>query len=349
MNRIDRVIPVRRDARSSAAAAVPLPRNAGSYLVQVSLDPAEGNYTAQRVSATLAITKAATVVTLGNLSQTFGAVTPVTATSSAALGGSIALSYGGSPVLPQAVGSYAVAATVSDPNYEGSASGALVIAPASANSIAANGSIAASAVSGAGLPGTQPSVRIPDGTNPVAGVAVSFSLLSGGGSLSGASVNTDANGIATLGGWTLGASPGPQSVRAMAAGISGHARASLRRWRSRTHVGCHRSGGSLSRGGRQPANRGLRHECQAAPGRVLVPPRVTVPLPRSGASSSAASVAAAVAAIGENPLVCGVCGRTRLRGLIVYAAARSLRRIGPCANAPRSTPPAPPIPVVSCT
>lgn len=202
-------------------AATPLPRNAGSYLVQVSLAPAEGNYTAQPVSATLVITKASTVVTLGNLSQTFGAVTAVTASSSATLSGSIAVSYDGSATLPQAVGSYAVAATVNDPNYTGSASATLVIAPATANSIAANGSIAASAVAGAALTGTQPSVRITDGTNPVAGVAVSFSLLSGGGSLSGASVNTDANGVATLGGWTLGANPGTQSVRASAAGVSG--------------------------------------------------------------------------------------------------------------------------------
>jgi hypothetical protein len=201
--------------------ATPLPRNAGSYSVQAALAPKETNYTATPASGTLVITKATTTLVLGNLSQTFGSVTPVTATPGASLSGSIAILYDGSATLPSAVGSYAVSATINDPNYSGSASGTLTIATASANSIAANGSIATSSIAGALLPGAQPSVRITDGTNPVAGVAVSFSVTAGAGSLSGANAVTDSNGIATLAGWTLGANPGVQTVLATAAGITG--------------------------------------------------------------------------------------------------------------------------------
>lgn len=50
--------------------------------------------------------------------------------------------------------------------------------------------------------------------NPVPGAAVTWSILSGGGSLSAASVTTDASGQAQVT-WTLGA-PGPQSAKATA-------------------------------------------------------------------------------------------------------------------------------------
>jgi alpha-tubulin suppressor-like RCC1 family protein len=51
--------------------------------------------------------------------------------------------------------------------------------------------------------------------NPVAGASVTFSVLSGGGSITGASPTTNADGIATVGSWTLG-NPGPQELRASA-------------------------------------------------------------------------------------------------------------------------------------
>ena len=53
--------------------------------------------------------------------------------------------------------------------------------------------------------GMPPSVRV--GTRDgvaVPGVAVTFVVVSGGGSVSGASAMTNASGVATAGGWTLG-------------------------------------------------------------------------------------------------------------------------------------------------
>jgi glucose/arabinose dehydrogenase len=67
---------------------------------------------------------------------------------------------------------------------------------------------------------TAPAVRVltRDGT-PVAGVAVTFSVVSGGGSVSGGSVLTNASGVATVGGWTLGNSVGEQKLSARSPGL----------------------------------------------------------------------------------------------------------------------------------
>jgi hypothetical protein len=56
---------------------------------------------------------------------------------------------------------------------------------------------------------TSPSVWVTDANqNPVSGVAVTFEVTSGGGSLTGAAPTTDALGIATVGSWTLGSTAG---------------------------------------------------------------------------------------------------------------------------------------------
>ena len=58
-----------------------------------------------------------------------------------------------------------------------------------------------------------PSVRVVDADgNPVAGVTVVFAVTAGNGSLVNASVTTDANGVATVGSWTLGSTPGANTV-----------------------------------------------------------------------------------------------------------------------------------------
>ena len=46
------------------------------------------------------------------------------------------------------------------------------------------------------------------GANPVAGVQVTFAVASGGGSVTGGTATTNASGIATVGSWTLGSTPG---------------------------------------------------------------------------------------------------------------------------------------------
>ncbi len=60
------------------------------------------------------------------------------------------------------------------------------------------------AMAGTAVP-TAPSVQVRDiAGNVVAGAAVTFAVASGGGSVTGATTTTNANGIATLGSWTLG-------------------------------------------------------------------------------------------------------------------------------------------------
>ena len=67
---------------------------------------------------------------------------------------------------------------------------------------------------------TAPAVRVTarDGT-PVAGVAITFQVVSGGGSVSGASTSTNASGVATVGGWTLGNTVGEQRLAARSPGL----------------------------------------------------------------------------------------------------------------------------------
>ena len=67
-----------------------------------------------------------------------------------------------------------------------------------------------------------PAVLVTDGGgNPVAGVAVTFAVATGGGSIGGANAVTDASGIAEVGGWTLGSIAGPNTLTATSAGLSG--------------------------------------------------------------------------------------------------------------------------------
>jgi trimeric autotransporter adhesin len=69
---------------------------------------------------------------------------------------------------------------------------------------------------------TQPIVvRVTDAlAAPVAGVTVTFSVTGGGGSTTGATASTNANGDVTLGSWTLGAAPGPNTLSVIAQGTA---------------------------------------------------------------------------------------------------------------------------------
>lgn len=59
------------------------------------------------------------------------------------------------------------------------------------------------ALAGSDLP-TRPEVTITDGFgNPIAGLPVTFLVVAGGGSIAGPAVNTDANGRAAVGAWTV--------------------------------------------------------------------------------------------------------------------------------------------------
>lgn len=92
------------------------------------------------------------------------------------------------------------------------------IGPAIASVIVINAGNNQTAVAGTAVP-IRPWVQVTDiDGNGVPGVAVNFTVLSGGGSVTGASVTTDANGLAQAGSWTLG-NVGTNTLRAQAAGV----------------------------------------------------------------------------------------------------------------------------------
>jgi hypothetical protein len=65
----------------------------------------------------------------------------------------------------------------------------------------------------------RPAVRVTDsGGLPVAGASVTFAVGSGGGSVTGATVSTSSNGVAQVGAWTAGASPGSNTLTATVTG-----------------------------------------------------------------------------------------------------------------------------------
>lgn len=77
-----------------------------------------------------------------------------------------------------------------------------------------------------GIPGgpvaTAPSVRITDAdANAVSGVVVTFTVATGGGSTTGANPVTNGSGVGAVGSWTLGPTPGPNTLTAAAQGLSG--------------------------------------------------------------------------------------------------------------------------------
>jgi len=66
-----------------------------------------------------------------------------------------------------------------------------------------------------------PTVTVTDSYgNGVSGVQVTFAVTSGGGSVTGATQTTDSNGVATVGGWTLGTTAGANTLTATVMGLS---------------------------------------------------------------------------------------------------------------------------------
>ena len=114
-------------------------------------------------------------------------------------------------------------------NYRFTASGTGVLTAATGSFFTVNAGAAAAALASAAetqdgeagaAVGTLPSVRVADAFgNPVAGVAVTFAVSAGGGSVTGATQTTNAQGIATVGGWTLGTA-GTNTLSASVAGVS---------------------------------------------------------------------------------------------------------------------------------
>ena len=85
-------------------------------------------------------------------------------------------------------------------------------------SVAAASEELQAAMAGAAAP-SAPAVRVRDAAgNPLAGRTVTFSVTLGGGSVTGATAVTNADGIARVGSWTMGAAADPNAVTASVAG-----------------------------------------------------------------------------------------------------------------------------------
>ncbi len=101
-----------------------LPIAAGDYAVVATINDPNYQGTA---SGNLNIAKAAATITLGNLSQVYDGKPKLVKATTAPVGLTVVTTYDGSAVPPKAVGSYAIVSTVNDPNYQGSASGTLIV------------------------------------------------------------------------------------------------------------------------------------------------------------------------------------------------------------------------------
>jgi len=174
------------------------PTAPGNYAVAATVNNPNYTGTAQGL---LVISKAAATVTLHNLSQTYtGAALSASASASPTVQ-SISLTYNGSSAAPTLAGSYLVVATVSDPDYSGTATGTLVIGQASAGASLASGAnpvllenavtLTAHVTSAAGTP--TGAVNFLDGTTPL-----------GAGILTGGLATLTTNSL-TLGAHTISA------------------------------------------------------------------------------------------------------------------------------------------------
>ena len=111
---------------------------AGSpYTISATLAPAGalGNYDVTYNIASFTITEGNATVTLSDLNQNYdGTPKSVTATTNPP-GLTVDITYDGSTTIPTDANSYAVVATINDPNYTGVANDTLVIAPATVDPV----------------------------------------------------------------------------------------------------------------------------------------------------------------------------------------------------------------------
>ena len=199
------------------------PTTAGSYAVTASLT--NPNYTLSGdVDETLVIAKATAQITLSNLTQIFdGNPKPVLVTTAPPSLGVNVTYAGNPPPAPSAVGSYPVVATIVDANYQGTASDTLTILAAGVAQFVTCSSSTVNGTAGAPLAtGDRPCVRVLDNNgNGVAGISILFNVTGGGGSATGTSATTAADGRATVASWTLGANAGVNTMTAQVNGLAG--------------------------------------------------------------------------------------------------------------------------------
>jgi hypothetical protein len=123
------------------------PVNAGSHAVTAQVSQ---SWISGTTNGSFTIAKANATVAISNTTQSYdGTAKSVTvATTPANLTTSV--TYNGSTTAPKAVGSYAVVATVTDPNYTGSASATLTIKDTTSPVLSLPGNLAAEATSASG-------------------------------------------------------------------------------------------------------------------------------------------------------------------------------------------------------
>ncbi|MEI7815170.1 MAG: hypothetical protein WCJ13_10320, partial [Coriobacteriia bacterium] len=93
--------------------------------------------------------------------------------------------------------------------------------PLSDDSLNISGGNGQSATAGIAV-STAPAVLVTDAKgNPVSGVAVTFAVASGSGSITGPTAATNSSGIATVGSWTLGTTAGSNTLTATGTGVTG--------------------------------------------------------------------------------------------------------------------------------
>ena len=156
----------------TASATADTATGVGAYPIAVTGGSA-ANYSLTRIPGTLTITKAAASVFLSGLGATYDGTPRIVTASTSPAGLAVAITYDGSASPPTAAGSYAIVATVNETNYQGSATGTLTVAKAAQTiSFAPIGS---------------PSIDVPITLSATAssGLPVTFSIVSGNGSIAG--------------------------------------------------------------------------------------------------------------------------------------------------------------------
>ena len=107
-----------------------VPTNAGTYAVVSTIT--DVNYQGT-TSGSLVISKATATVSLNNLTATYNGSTHAAIATTVPSGLTVGITYDGLSTVPTSIGSYAVVATISDANYQGTASGSLEITSISTN------------------------------------------------------------------------------------------------------------------------------------------------------------------------------------------------------------------------
>ena len=125
------------------------PTNAGSYDINATLT--NNNYQASNAAGVLVINKGTATITFSNVTQFYDGTPKSVTASTTPAGLSMTITY--SPVSsPTNVGSYTVSATINDANYQGTATGTLVIVPFLFLDPATNQAIAIDSVTFVGSP-----------------------------------------------------------------------------------------------------------------------------------------------------------------------------------------------------